>query len=48
MEEIWLSYFSFGGNAQLLELEAYIYGVDLLTENDLELLDCALQDAAAP
>jgi hypothetical protein len=48
LEEIWLLYFSVGGTAGLLELEAFIYGVELLSRFDLRLLECALQDTPVP
>lgn len=48
LEEIWLLYFSVGGTAGLLELEAFIYGVELLGPFDLFLLERALNDALAP
>lgn len=35
LEEIWLSYFSVGGNAGPFEMEAFIYGIDLLGRIDL-------------
>lgn len=44
LEEIWLSYFSFGGNAGPFEMEAFIYGIDLLGQFDLMLLELALTD----
>ena len=48
LEKIWLSYFSVGGNAGPFELEAFIYGVDMLDAIDLMLLECALTDALPP
>ena len=48
LDEIWLVYFSVGGTAGFLELEAFIYGVELLSPLDLLLLECALDDAPAP
>jgi hypothetical protein len=44
LEEIWLSYFSVGGNAGPFEVEAFIYGIDLLGQFDLMLLELALTD----
>jgi hypothetical protein len=45
LEEIWLSYFSVGGNAGPFEMEAFIYGIDVLDQIDLMLLELALTDA---
>jgi hypothetical protein len=42
LEGIWLLYFSVGGTAGLLELEAFIYGVELLGPFEILLLECAL------
>lgn len=44
LEKIWLAYFSVGGNAGLFEMEAFIYGVDVLGQIDLMLLERALTD----
>jgi hypothetical protein len=44
LEEIWLAYFSVGGNAGLFEMEAFIYGIDVLDQIDLMLLERALTD----
>ena len=44
VEEIWLSYFSVGGNAGPFEMEAFIYGIDVLDQIDLMLLERALTD----
>ena len=48
LDEIWLAYFSVGGNAGPFELEAFIYGVDVLGQIDLILLERALTDARPP
>ena len=48
LDEIRLLYFSVGGTAGLLELEAFIYGVELLSPSDLLLIECALHEAPAP
>ncbi|MEC5193181.1 MULTISPECIES: hypothetical protein [unclassified Arthrobacter] len=48
LDEIWLSYFSVGGNAGSFEIEAFIYGVDELGQNDLMLLEQALNAATPP
>ena len=48
LEEIWLFYFSVGGNAGPFELEAFIFGVDMLGPIDLMLLESALADALPP
>ena len=48
LDEIWLSYFSVGGNAGPFELEAFIYGVDVLGQIDLMLLERALTAALPP
>ena len=48
LEEIWLAYFSVGGNAGLFEMEAFIYGADVLDQLDLTLLELALTDALPP
>ncbi|MCB5291016.1 hypothetical protein [Arthrobacter sp. SO3] len=48
LDEIWLSYFSVGGNAGLFEVEAFIYGVVVLGQIDLMLLKCALTAALPP
>ena len=48
LDEIWLSYFSVGGNAGPFELEAFIYGVDDLGQIDLMLLERALTAALPP
>ena len=48
LDELWLLYFSVGGTAGLLALEAFIYGVELLSPFDLLLIECALHDAPAP
>ena len=45
LEEIWLSYFSVGGNAGPFEMEAFIYGIDVLDQIDLMLLELALTGA---
>ena len=45
LEEIWLSYFSVGGNAGPFEMEAFIYGIDVLEQIDLMLLELALTGA---
>lgn len=44
LEEIWLAYFSVGGNAGPFEMEAFIYGIDVLDQIDLMLLERALTD----
>lgn len=44
LEEIWLAYFSVGGNAGPFEMEAFIYGIDVLDQIDLMLLESALTD----
>lgn len=44
LEEIWLAYFSVGGNAGPFEMEAFIYGIDVLDQIDLMLLERALAD----
>ena len=48
LEMIWLFYFSVGGNAGPFELEASIYGLDMLDPIDLMLLESALTDALPP
>ena len=48
LETIWLFYFSVGGNAGPFELEAFIYGFDMLDPIDLMLLERALADALPP
>ena len=45
LEEIWLAYISVGGNAGPFEMEAFIYGIDVLDQIDLMLLERALTDA---
>lgn len=44
LEEIWLAYFSVGGNAGPFEMEAFICGIDVLDQIDLMLLERALAD----
>lgn len=42
--DLWLTYWSYAGNAGILEFEAFIYGVLKPTEMDLYLLECAVRD----
>lgn len=42
--DLWLTYWSSGGNAGILEFEAFIYGVLIPTEMDISLLECAVRD----
>ena len=44
LEEIWLAYLSVGDNAGPFEMEAFIYGIDVLDQVDLMLLERALTD----
>jgi hypothetical protein len=44
LRELWLSYWSNGGEAQLLEFEAYVHGVYERGESDLKILAWAIHD----
>ena len=48
LDEIWLAYFSVGGNAGPFELEAFVYGLSVLGQIDLMLLERALTAARPP
>lgn len=43
--ELWLYYWRNGGDAEEIELDAFINGIEVLTALDLEVLACALDDA---
>ena len=43
LETIWLFYFSVGGNAGPFELEAFIYGFDMLDPIDLMLMSALVE-----
>ncbi|MGY4542629.1 hypothetical protein ACVWY0_002553 [Arthrobacter sp. UYNi723] len=42
--DLWLTYWSYGGNAEILEFEALIYGMLIPTEMDFIQLECAVRD----
>jgi hypothetical protein len=42
--DLWLTYWSYGGNAGTVEFEAFIYGALKLPEVDLCVLECAVRD----
>lgn len=44
IDELWLAYFSIGGNAIKIEFEAFLYGIQEPSDIDVELLDIALED----
>ncbi|WP_457964669.1 hypothetical protein M1E17_00480 [Arthrobacter sp. D1-29] len=44
LRELWLSYWSNGGEAQLLEFESYLHGVYERSESDLKILSWAIHD----
>lgn len=42
LPELWLEYFAMGGNLELFDLEAYIYGMDTLPPVDRSMLEQVL------
>lgn len=45
IDKLWLYYWRNGGDADEMELDAFINGIEVLTPLDLDLLACALDDA---
>ncbi|MBT2523198.1 hypothetical protein [Arthrobacter sp. ISL-28] len=43
LDELWVAFFSVGGSAGELELEAYLYGLIPVSNIDMELLSPALE-----
>ena len=44
IEELWLSFFEYDGDADLLEMDAYLYGLMTLSTWDTDVLDLVLRD----
>jgi hypothetical protein len=48
MEELWLSFFAHDGDADLLEIDAYLHGLITLSTFDTFVLDLTVRDHRCP
>lgn len=47
LQDLWVSYWGNGGNAQLMEFDAYLHGLIQQDEYDLRILEWAIEEVLA-